>query len=83
MTKLLRAWDGVRQWYFNPETRVLSYAQDGQTTYPVDGSELDKKGRAIFARRQRAAATRKAKDDVLRSLGLTKVRGDLGGVYWE
>jgi hypothetical protein len=29
------------------------------------------------------AANRRANDDALRSLGLTKVRGALGGTYWE
>lgn len=28
-------------------------------------------------------ATGKARDEAMRSLGLTKVRGALGGVYWE
>jgi DNA-directed RNA polymerase subunit RPC12/RpoP len=28
-------------------------------------------------------AQRKANDDAMRSLGLVKVRGALGGVYWE
>jgi ribosome-binding protein aMBF1 (putative translation factor) len=31
----------------------------------------------------RARANRKANDAVLRSLGLVKVRGALGGTYWE
>ena len=35
------------------------------------------------ARRARARANRKAREDVYASLGLTKVRGALGGVYWE
>jgi len=35
------------------------------------------------ARAARARQNRKAKDDVMRSLGLVKVRGALGGVYWE
>ncbi len=35
------------------------------------------------ARRARANANRRARESVLRDLGLTKVRGALGGVYWE
>jgi len=32
---------------------------------------------------KRANDNRKARDSALRSLGLTKVRGNLGGTYWE
>ena len=35
------------------------------------------------AKRARARANRRAREDVLSSLGLVKVRGALGGVYWE
>lgn len=31
----------------------------------------------------KAALSRKEKNDAMRSLGLTKVRGALGGTYWE
>ncbi len=34
-------------------------------------------------RRLRRNAARRAKDDVMRSLGLVRVRGALGGTYWE
>jgi len=33
--------------------------------------------------RKRAAQQRRERDAVLRSLGLSKVRGALGGTYWE
>ena len=33
--------------------------------------------------KQRRKMQRKAREDALRSLGLTKVRGALGGTYWE
>lgn len=36
-----------------------------------------------FIRRQRARENRKAKEAAMKSLGLVKVRGALGGVYWE
>lgn len=37
-----------------------------------------------FKRRQRANANRKAKDAIMRSMGLTKVRGAVSGrTYWE
>ena len=34
-------------------------------------------------RRARRNARRRERDDIRRSLGLVKVRGALGGVYWE
>ena len=34
-------------------------------------------------RNRRARQRRKARESVLRSLGLVKVRGALGGTYWE
>ena len=34
-------------------------------------------------RRRRATANRKGREQVMRDLGLTKVRGAMGGVYWE
>jgi hypothetical protein len=34
-------------------------------------------------RRVRAREARKARDEAMRSLGLKKVRGSLGGTYWE
>ena len=33
--------------------------------------------------RAKARAARKAREDMLRSCGLVKVRGALGGTYWE
>ena len=32
---------------------------------------------------RKAAANRRARESVLRSCGLVKVRGALGGTYWE
>lgn len=37
----------------------------------------------LEAKVSRARANRKAKDEAIRSLGLTKVRGAAGGIYWE
>lgn len=34
-------------------------------------------------RKQQARAKRRAIDDAMRSLGLVKVRGAMGGTYWE
>ncbi len=38
---------------------------------------------ASKARRAKARASRKARDQVMRDCGLVKVRGALGGTYWE
>lgn len=46
--------------------------------HPVD--ERVQKAQIRKARRNRL---RKGRDDMLRSLGLKKVRGALGGTYWE
>lgn len=53
---------------------------DGENLCPAcDATEGDK----VKLRRQRAKVQRKAREDVMRSMGLVKVRGSLGGVYWE
>lgn len=31
----------------------------------------------------RKAANRRARDEAMRSIGMTKVRGAMGGTYWE
>ncbi len=36
-----------------------------------------------LAKRAKRNAARKARDEAYRSCGLKKVRGALGGVYWE
>lgn len=49
--------------------------KDGDNLCP--DCEKKKKNRA------KAAANRKARDEAMRSIGLTKVKGALGGTYWE
>jgi DNA-directed RNA polymerase subunit RPC12/RpoP len=50
--------------------------KDGENVcLPCEAKSLYKRQQARKARRQREA--------VLRSCGLTKVRGALGGTYWE
>ena len=49
---------------------------------------LTPKGEQLLAdfegrKRRHRNASRKARDDVLRDLGMTKVRGANGGTYWE
>lgn len=34
-------------------------------------------------KREKANISRRAKDQAMRDMGLTKVRGALGGTYWE
>lgn len=36
-----------------------------------------------LAKRKKRNQARKDRDDVLRSCGLKKVKGNLGGTYWE
>ncbi len=43
----------------------------------------DGRDAAAKKRRARARARRKERAEVLRSLGLTRVKGALGGTYWE
>ncbi len=38
---------------------------------------------ASMAKRRRRAENRKARDEAMKSLGLVKVRGVMGGTYWE
>lgn len=38
---------------------------------------------ANTARRTRARATRRAREQAMRDCGLVKARGALGGTYWE
>lgn len=34
-------------------------------------------------KRRKQAESRKAKDEAMRSIGMKRVRGNLGGTYWE
>lgn len=60
---------------------MIYFSKDGYIAEAV-GSEYQRAAK-LFAARARAAANRKSKDEILRSMGLTKVRGALGGTYWE
>lgn len=52
--------------------------KDGENSCPKCEQEEGNRKKKAAAKRQRAA-----REDALRSLGLTKVRGALGGTYWE
>jgi len=43
----------------------------------------EKRLKASKAKRDRKNAARRERDQIRRDLGLTRVRGALGGVYWE
>jgi hypothetical protein len=49
---------------------------------PATNKELTAEDKKIAARK-RAAANRKAREQVMKDCGLIKVRGALGGIYWE
>ena len=45
--------------------------------------EADGRGTHEIAKKLRRAINRAEKEQAMRDLGLTKVRGALGGTYWE
>ena len=49
----------------------------------VECDECEKRAERAKERNKRARDNRKAKDEALESIGLTKVKGALGGTYWE
>ncbi len=53
--------------------------KDGQNT--CDGCEARQD--AGKQKRARATIARRARNEAIKSLGLVKVRGALGGTYWE
>lgn len=58
----------------------------GDEIFTRDGENrcaVCEEGLATKAKKDRAKANRKAKEDVLRSCGLVKVRGAMGGTFWE
>ena len=55
------------------------YTRDGENRCQGCENMEEKKS----AKKAQAKANRKAKEDAMRSLGLVKVRGAMGGVYWE
>ena len=55
---------------------VEIFTKDGENK--CDACEAGRKRRNARARKQRAGLA-----DAMRSIGATKVRGNLGGTYWE
>lgn len=62
------------------EGRVLpaQYCPIGKTRKEISDVETKE-----IEKRQAASARRKANNQAMRSLGLVKVKGNLGGTYWE
>lgn len=55
-----------------------SFYPNGQTL-----AEIEQISDKEIAKRKKANENRKAKDDAMRSIGMVKVKGNLGGTYWE
>ena len=58
--------------------RLIDAERDANATWPLlaaEGKEQARKLRARIARHER--------DQIRRDCGLVKVRGNLGGTYWE
>ena len=49
----------------------------------IEGWIAKKKFNLENMKKKRTALHRKAKDQAMKDLGLTKVKGALGGIYWE
>lgn len=50
---------------------------------PCEELAVALKNSALARTRKRARERRRGRDEAMRSLGLKKVRGALGGTYWE
>jgi uncharacterized Zn finger protein (UPF0148 family) len=59
------------------------YTRDGDNTCPECEKMNEMKSTKKAAARRRARVNRLMREEILRSCGLTKVRGALGGIYWE
>ncbi len=56
----------------------------GEEIYTKDGENRCESCEVkVVNRRAKANAARRTREAVLRSVGLVKVRGALGGTYWE
>ena len=78
---LERPWRGKR-------TKMKICKNCGNEINTRDGENLcrpceDCEGDKAELKRRRANAHRRANDQAMRDCGLVKVRGELGGTYWE
>lgn len=69
----------------HPTNCPACITQAQKDKYPWDASYLDAMVRDErgFRSRHSSAIARNAKNDAMRSVGMSKVRGALGGTYWE
>ena len=80
--EVVAVWTGDGfQYHVSRRTGVVSATRDGETSYPDEMRA--EKVRRVVASRDRASVNRRAKDDAMRSISMVKVRGNLGGTYWE
>jgi uncharacterized Zn finger protein (UPF0148 family) len=56
--------------------------RDGENHCPACDLALADKNRTAL-KRERARQNRRAREQALRDLGMVKVRGAMGGTYWE
>lgn len=59
------------------------YTKDGEGLCDACERAEDLSQAKLKARRKRANAVRREREAVMRDCGLVKVRGALGGTYWE
>ena len=69
------------QYEVNRLTGLVMRYQDG---YPISVSETEAaEVMAIAIARVKAGRNRRERDQAMRDIGMVKVRGNLGGTYWE
>lgn len=57
--------------------------RDGENRCPGCEEDYGERSRKVKERNARRRQQRRERDEALRSVGLRKVRGAMGGVYWE
>ena len=80
MKETRKYWDGKDAYIVNLRTGVVAFATEGRG-YP--DKETEARILAKVQARVRSHVSRAEKDGIRRDMGLVKVRGALGGVYWE
>lgn len=75
-----KVWDGTDHWTIPGGDVSKAYTGiDERQPNATEAAKLSK----ILAGRNKAAANRRALNDALDSIGVKRVRGGLGGVYFE
>jgi len=65
------------------DAKAVCTAGDWSVTYTGERTALEIRGEFDKHLRNIRNETRRAREDAYRSCGLVKVRGALGGTYWE